>query len=460
VATSASRRMLAGAFAVAWASAIVRLFGFAKQLVVAPAFGTGPEMDAFNGAAALPSLLTGILGAAVETTFVPIYIRARRSGDAAAADRAFSTLVNVSVVVFGLITAVSMAEAPALVRLTAPGFEPARFDLAVSLTPLLYPLLLVNVVVSLITSALNAKGAFARPMLAQGAVPLTVAVVVLVLGAQLGIVAMAVGELVGLLLGLALLMMSARAAGLRYSLALDWRSHELRVAAQQSLPVLVGSGLIHSNQFVDQLVASALPAGELSALNYALKLISLPVSVVFLAFSRATLPHFSEQVIREDWIGLRDAIRVNSWLMVGLTAAMTIGAGFLAQPVIGLLFERGKFDHESTVAVSATFVAAALGLVPMGLGFVIPRVFNALQRNDILTWITLFSVSANVVLDLLLAPHMGAVGIALATSLVYWAALMIQLVVLSRSLGGFNPLGAPAQLQTRWQHFARARGLQ
>jgi putative peptidoglycan lipid II flippase len=259
--------------------------------------------------------------------------------------------------------------------------------------------------------------------------------------------------------GLVLLIVGARAAGLRYTLTLNWRSETLRLAARQSLPVLLASTLIHSNIFVDQLVASTLPPGDLSALSYALKLISLPTSVVFVAFSRVVLPHFSEQVVRADWAALRDSVRVHVWAMIGVALALTVGAVLLARPVIGLIFERGRFDARAADLVSTIFIAGALGFVPMGLGFVIPRVFNALQRNELLTAITVFSVCANAALDLLLAPRLGAAGIALSTSLVLAGALAIQLVVLNHILDGFNALGFPSQWHLRLRSFARGRSL-
>jgi putative peptidoglycan lipid II flippase len=344
--------------------------------------------------------------------------------------------------------------------LTAPGFDSGRFTLAVLLAQILYPLLAVNVLISFVTSALNARGAFVRPVLALAAVPLTIGISVFIFGKQFGIFALAWGEVAGFLIGLIVLLLGARAAGLRYKLELDWHAETLHHAARQSVPVLAGSALIHANGFIDQLVASALPPGELSALSYALKMIGLPVSVVFLAFSRVVLPHFSMQVVQQDWNALKESIRIHVWFMLGLTVAMTVGAILFARPVIQLLFERGRFGAETTDLVSAVVVAGALGLVPMGLGFIIPRVYNALQRNDLLTAITVFSLSANLGLDLLLAPRMGAVGIALATSLVYAGALAIQLLLLSRLLGGFNALGLPRQFRTRWrEQLARARAV-
>jgi len=214
--------------------------------------------------------------------------------------------------------------------------------------------------------------------------------------------------------------------------------------------VIVGSFLINSNLFVDQVVASTLPTGQVSTLNYALKLMSLPI-LMFSAFAKATLTSFSEQVSRRDWSGLCNSIRLYTWLMLAITIIMTVGAMLFARPAIGMVFQRGNFGAQDTTAVSAVFKAAALGLVPMGLGFLIPRVFNAMQRNGILTAITVFSVSANVVLDLALAPRYGAVGIALATSIVMAVTAAVQLVALSRMLGGFNALGAPAQIRTRWR---------
>jgi putative peptidoglycan lipid II flippase len=454
VSDSYNWRVFQGVLAVGWTSAIVKLFGLADQAVLSRTYGTSAEMDAFNAAWALPSLLAVIFGAAIETTLVPIYVRARHLGDPSAADRAFSSLVNLCLIVFGLLSALSIVAAPTLLHLSAPGFAADRFNLALGLVPLLYPLILVNVLASLITSALNSRESFGRPTLAQAAVPIAILIAVVGFGKSFGVAALAVGQLVGFVLVLLVLIYCARRAGVHYRLTLDLGSNELKVAAQQSVPVIIGSLLIHANLFVDQVVASTLPVGQLSSLNYALKLVNFPVVVVFGAFSRATLPHFSRLVATRDWLGLQNSVRLFVWLMLAITLVMTAGAVVLSRPVIAILFQGGRFGAKDTETVAAVFIGAAFGLAPMGLSFVIPRVFNALQQNYTLTLLTIFSVGSNAVLDLVLAPRFGAVGITVATSLVYTAAIAIQIFLLSRQLGGFNPLGVPVQLRVRWRRLS------
>ena len=455
---SVNQRIVRGVLAVGWASATVKILGLADQIVITRTFGTGPSMDALNAAWALPLLLSLVFATTIETTLVPIYIRARQSGEPEAADRVLSSLINLCALLFGSMSVLGAVFAPALVRVSAPGLHGERLEIAVALAGFLYPIVTAHVLACLIMGALSARKAFSVPALVNGAVPVTILLAVILLGSRFGIVALAAGQLVGFLIQLAIFVAVARRVGVRYHFVIDLRSEQLRDAGRQSVIVLAGSMLAQVNVFVDQVVASTLPPGGLSSLNYALKLMDLPVVVVFGAFARSALPHFSEQVAVGDWLGLRSSVRLVTWLMLAVTLPMTLGAILLARPVIGLLFQRGNFTALDTAAVATVFTAAVVGAAPLGLSYVIARVFNAMQRNWYLTVVTVSGIGLNAALDLALAPRWGAAGIALSTSTVSAAAVVLQLALLGRLPGGFNALGIPVQGQMLWRRIVRELG--
>lgn len=431
------------------AIAAVRLTAFTSQMLIVRTFGVGADVDAFQATMFVPDVLVMVFRGTVAVLFVPAYVGALVRHDPEAADRVFSSVLNLTLLVLGALVGGAIMAAPLVVRATAPGFDAERYGIAVSLAGLIYPIAVAQIAAEVFTSALDGRKLFVISQVSGIALPATTIFALLFADANSGIVLLAASTLAGIALQTGILVLAVRAAGIRYHLLLDLSIPELRSAFRELPPVIVSQVLIHGMLFVDQIVASTLPAGDLTSLNYAKRILLFPVGMIFQAFSKTSLPYLSEYVAQQDWAGLRAATRLATWSMMVLCLLMTVGALVLSRPVISILFEGGRFTAEDTDRIVPILVMAALGLAPMGLGFVIPRVFNALHRNNILMWITVFSVVTNAVLDLALAPYMGAAGITLATTLVNTGAILLQLVALTRVRHGFNALGLPSGLHAQ-----------
>lgn len=437
-----------GIIAVTTTVATVRLFSLANQIVITRTFGVSAEMDAYQAALFFPDLVSMTFGGVIQVLFVPAFVRALARGDRMASDRVFSSILNLVLLIFGLIVALSVVGAPLVVRLTAPGFTDDRLAMTVDLARFLYPLAVGQVGLAVLNAALDGRKMFIVSNLAGACVPASMMLVLHVLSeARYGVVVLAIGQLVGLGLQLTVLALAVRAAGIQYQPILTLRSPELQSVIRELPSVLASQILVHSTLVADQLVLSTLPDGELAAFNYSRRILWYPVGMVFEAFSRTSLPYFADHVGRQDWDRLRETTRGAVWSMIVLCGAMTIGAWFLSEPIIGLMFERGRFTAEDTQRVSWILMMSALGLIPMGLSFVIPRVFNALQQNHTLMWITVIRVSLNAVLNLTLAPILGAAGVALATTIVYMVTTAVQIVALRNAPHGFYALGEPPTLR-------------
>jgi putative peptidoglycan lipid II flippase len=425
---------------------LVRAMGVVNQIAVTSRFGAGAVMDAYFVSSGLPLLVASFLIGAIEASVIPTFARLREQRSPEHTVAVFSTLVNLFLIGATILTLVMLVFRRQLLFLTAPALNPSRMELAVQLAPFIFPVLLLMIMAGLLECVLNTQGQFGWPAYAAALVPLTSALLVLVAGARFGVVALAVGTLVGVGLQLGVLIYRLRLAHISYRPVLDWRLPEVGLVFVAAAPALLGAMVNQASPLVDQIFASYLSAGSISALNYAIKVAGLPVGIVFVTVGRAALPYLSRQAADRDMRSFKATLRLYLWI-VGLgTAALSIILLVLAHPLVRILFQRGAFTAEDTNLTAVTMMGFAVGLAPMGMGFLLARAFSALGKNHILMYVTIFSVFANAAFDYALGRYWQSFGIALATSAVYCCTLIILLVLLRRAIGKLDLLTPPAEL--------------
>jgi putative peptidoglycan lipid II flippase len=224
------------------------------------------------------------------------------------------------------------------------------------------------------------------------------------------------------------------------------RNPKIGIILTAAWPVAIGALISQAGPLVDQIYASFLTVGSISAINYSLKIIGVPVGVIFVSVGRAVIPYLSRQVSTNDMKAFKNTLRLYLWVVGIATAVLTIFMIVLARPVVQILFQRGAFSSEDTNRTASALMAFAVGLTPMSFGFIISRAFSALGKTRVLLGSTIFSVIANAVFDSILAHFWASTGIALATSAVYVCTMFILVFILRRMIGGLDLLKPPTEL--------------
>jgi putative peptidoglycan lipid II flippase len=443
---SVNQQILRAVLSIGSATLLIRVMGMVNQVVVTSRFGAGQAMDAYFVALALPLLAAQLVMGAAQGSVVPVYARERAQGTHEQASRLFSTMVNAVLLGGAVCVVVMLIFRSGLIFLTAPALDPIRTGIALDLTIFVYPCFLVMVVIDLLECILNVEGQFGWPAYAGAVVPLSTAVLVLGASGSLGVEVLGIGMLVGLCLQLGLFTLRLRRARIVYRPVIDLRDPNIRLIGIAAWPLLFGELMVQASPFVDQVFASFLLPGSISALNYSLKLISVPVGVVFASVGRAALPHLSRQAATRDMAALKATLRLNIWVVGGATALLSLFMLVLAHPLVQLLFQRGAFSPDDTDRTASALRGFAIGLTPMAVGFLVPKAFNALGRSRMLMYVAMFSVAINAVLDYIFGRLWQTFGIALATSAVYLCATLVQIVVLRRIIGKLDLLTPPPQL--------------
>lgn len=441
--TSTTRRIFAAAALISAGTFAVRLAGLLKSQVVAASFGVGDAVEAYFLAAVLPTFAFGALGATLPAALVPVVagVRARGRAGAGGEPEARALLRDVyawsGAVLLGTTLVLALLW-PACLRVAGAGFDAAKSALASELFLLLLPIVLLHGMATVWGAVLKAEKRFLGATLAPGAVPVTITLVVLALGARHGVHALVAGHVAGVALeclwvGVAL---GRGGAPVRPSLRLRVTPAS-RALLSQYLPAVGGGLLLSGTLVVDQTMAARLEEGSLATLSYANALVGALLSIGTTALGTAILPYFSDMAARGDRAHLRASLRASTLAMLACAVPAALVLAAAAGPIVRLVFQRGAFDAGATAAVGGVFALYVLQLPFYTSVVLCSRVLSALHQNRSVLVSAGVNLALNVALNLLFVRWLGVRGIALATSVTHaLVALALWRVVDGRLRGG------------------------
>ena len=416
-----------------------RILGLLREILTASLFGATRSLDAFYVSYTLANLSRQLLAeGALSASFVPVFSRVhkrmREQGQHESLMLARQVL-SVLLVACAFVVLLGIALSPLLVRIIAPGFDAEQGALAVRLTRALFPFLLLVSVGALAMGVLNSVGSFFVPAIAPAASNLAFIVILLASGGGSSMWTLVTAVLAGGACSAALQWTWSARLGYALIPAQPRRGNpELRETMTLFLPYAAGLSLNQVNPVISRMLASFLEGGVISVLNYADRIIQLPLGLFVIAISQAVLPMLSriEREDCEEFAGfIRDALRFN--LFIVLPAA--IGLVLLARPIVHLLLVRGAFDAWAWEATSGALACYAAGLPGIACNTVLMRALYARSMPRAAVKVTAFTVCANLALGVLLMRFFSYRGLAVGTSLAFTAAAFLGAFFLSRDLG-------------------------
>ncbi len=421
-------------------TAISRLLGFARDMLIAASLGSGPLADAFVVAFRLPNLFRRLLSeGAFNSAFVPAYIaKAEVDGEESARSFAGHIFSYLCLLLIGL-TALAEIFMGDIVFVLAPGFvrDPEKFAFTVFLGRLTFPFLSFATLAALFAGLLNAAHRFTVASFA----PVVLNIVLLgsilacsfagIAGTRLAAVWLSVGVSLAGLAQLLLCFCGIRAAHIGFPLRWPKPSPEVRRLLVMSVPGILAGGITHVNAFVGTIIGSA-KAGAVSYLYYADRVYQLPLGVVGVALGLVLLPQLSQHLARGDESGAQRtqarALEFGLFLTLPASVALCVAAG----PIVTVLFQHGAFTAEASVATAATLRAYAVGLS----GYIVAKALQPafFARHDMRRpmLVACFGAIVDIALSLLLFPICASAGIALAASLAGWFNAVVLALILRR----------------------------
>jgi putative peptidoglycan lipid II flippase len=416
---------------VSIAVALSRLTGLMREMVMARFFGAGFVYDAFLLGFRIPNLTRDLFAeGALSSAFVPVFTKTLATQGKNAAAVLSNLVATALILVVGAICLLGVIFSPVLVHLLAEGFRnvPGKFELAVKMTRIMFPFLLLVALAAQAMGVLNACNRFAIPALASSFFNIGSISFGLLLGfvfaPQLGISPIT-GMAIGVVLGGALQFMwqipSMRKEGFRFQPMFDWNHPGLRQILRLMGPAIVGNAAVQVNVMVNTNFASQIPGnGPVSWLSYSFRFMQLPLGLFGVAIASATLPSISRSAGAGNIDEFRRTLSRSLGMVFLLTLPSSIGLIVLGKTMIGAIYQGGAFLASDTQQTAVALSCYAVGLVGYSALKVLNPAFYALDDARTPMLISLASIVINYVTAfvLLKGTNLGHAGLALSTSAV------------------------------------------
>ncbi len=404
-----------------------RIFGLIRDQIFAALIGAGFFADAFIIAFRIPNLLRDLFAeGALSNAFVPTFTQTRIQESENQAWQVVRIVFAWILIVVGSLTLLMIFFAPQLVDLIAPGFGnvEGKKDLTVLLTQIMSPFLLFVSLASVLMGIHNSYSRYSLPALAPvffNWVSIACGIIIWWLGfdARYAVIGWAVGTLLGGIAQFAIQLPPFLKAKLNI-----WPSfkgltsnHHVKQIFLLMIPSVIALSGTQINILVNSILASMLEQGAPSWLNYAFRLMQLPIGVFGVAISVVALSQASQDVANNETAKFHSNVQSSVQLAYLLTIPCAVGLWVLAEPIIHLIYERGAFTHKDTLQTAQALMFYAIGLPFYASVKVKAPIFFTMKSSRVPMVASLVGVGFNIVFNLMMYKQMGHRGLALGTSL-------------------------------------------
>jgi putative peptidoglycan lipid II flippase len=425
------------------ATGVSRIVGLVREVVAANYFGVTGPMSAFTIAFQVPNLVRALFAdAALQGAFVPVFTELLEQGRKREAVHVASSLFFLITVVLGTITALFILLAGVIMPIFTPGFSPYLTDLTVTLSRIMFPIVLLMALTGLTSGMLNSLEHFSIPALAPVAWNVVIIAFLTVFRTDFGgaahINAYAWGVLGGTIVQFLMPIPWLRRYGVGIKVAFDWRNPYVIRVLKLMLPVTLALGVINFDNVINSIFGTLVSNQAPAAIDRAFRIYMLPQGIFSVAIATILFPTLSRYATRRDFDGLRatmaNGIRLIALMLIPSAVLMIV----LAEPITRLIYQRGAFNAHATHLVTTAMVFWALSLPAQGISLLFSRTFFSLQRPWITTAIAVANMVVNVLLSALLYKPFGIAGIVLGSVAGTLTMALLQGYQLSRLLHGIE----------------------
>ncbi len=446
-----------------------RILGYLRDMLIANFFGAGLVADAFFVAYRIPNLLRRLLGeGALSASFIPVFTEYLTTKPKEEAQRLARISGLLLLTILSILTILGIIFSPIIVRVIAPGFikDPEKLSLTITLTRILFPFMMAIGMAALALGILNSLHRFIIPALAPCLLSISEISFILFICPLMErpIIGLVLGVLVGgfaqfffqvpSLVRRGFVIPAGKSSSnprlklmdypqnLLKKLSVLWKrwisilNHPgVKRIGLLMLPATLGLSVSQVNTFVDTICATMLREGSVTALYYANRLMQLPLALFGTAIATVALPMMSRSVAATNMEELKDTLSLSLRMIMFTIIPASLGLIILGNPIISLLFERGRFTSQATQATSWALLFYSTGIVAYAGVKVVASAFYSMQDTRTPVKIASIAMVANIVLNLILMRILDVGGLAFATAIASFINLLILLFYLKKKIG-------------------------
>jgi putative peptidoglycan lipid II flippase len=427
---------------ISLATALSRVLGFVRDIVIANFFGTAVYAQAFVVAFRIPNLLRDLIGeGAANAAIVPVLTEELAKKGREDFFKLAQVVLNILFWTLLAITAIGMLAAPIIVKVIAPGFsiDKEKFDVTVQLTRMIFPFLVLVGLWAYAMGVLNTLGHFAAP--AFGSCFLNISMIFCAMWFGENVFGISAGVLAGGVLQLFFQIPPLYSHGWRMKLTNDFSHPQAKKIGKLLVPRALGSCVYQIDVFISTILASLsniVGDGAVAALYYANRVWQLPLAIFGIALAQAVLPSMSRHMALNDHAKMKETLHFALNTLFFALIPSTVGLVLLGAPITKVLFQRGLFSEYSTRITSSAIIAYSLGLVACGGIKILVSAFYSMHDTRTPLRTAMKALAVNIVLSLLFMYPLKVGGLALAMSVSATFNFVSLYIALRKKIGDFG----------------------
>ena len=415
---------------------LAKVLGQVREIFVASTFGAGGIADAYYAASTLPlNLFDIVFASAISSAFIPVYNTFVEKEGVGEGDRFASGFINTILAGSVVISIILMIFADFLVKIMAPGLLGEMHILAVRLTVIMMPIIVLASLTFCFTGILQSKGEFNIPAVISIISNSAVIIYLIFFNRYFGIYGLSVSLLIGWGLQFVVQLPAAYKNGFCYKKVFYHRG--LKDVVKLALPVLVGTWIQPISNMINNAYASSLDKG-ISSLNYASKLYLIVSTVFTVSVTNYVFPLLSKQSALENKDSYKKTLCASFKIIIAVLVPISALMLALHTPIIEIVYKRGEFGNEAVKLTAGAFYWYSFGIIFYGVLDLLNKAFYA-QKNSIVPSVTAVSaIVLNFVLSYFLKMLMGIYGLALSATMVYAFMAVTLFIALNKKVVFFT----------------------
>lgn len=425
---------------------VSRILGLVREQVFAFLLGAGKLSDAFIVAFRIPNLLRDLFAeGALSQAFIPVFTGIMVNESREKAYAFANKVLFLLLIILGTLTALGYLFTVPLVQILMRGADPSKLDLTVRLTQITLPFLLLVSVAAIFMGMLNSQKSYTVPALAPAMfniISILAGILALLIHADpiAAVIIWTVGALLGGLGQMLIQIPALLKLGFKIAPKSDGSDHTASVRKLLTLmgPSVIGVAAMEINIFINTMLATSLGDGPVTWLNYAFRLIQLPIGLFGVAIGTINIVNASQAAARNDLSTVKESLSQSLKLNFFLTLTATAGLITLGPQIVSILFEHGKFTATDTQQTYQAILFYCIGLFAYSGVKVTAPVFFALSAPKLPLFASLTGILANIIISLTTYQTLGIRGLALGTAVAALVNFSLLLIFFRIKTGGLS----------------------
>ena len=418
---------------------ISKPFAFLREMIVAAYYGATYQTDAYNMAMVIIGLSTSIISAGVATVIIPMYNHKRVQQSKEIADSFANNILWITSLFYFFLAMIGIAFAPILVKIFAPSFSGEVATLTINIIRIIFIFTIATNISNYMASIAKIYDKFAITVITV--YPSTILTIILTIffANTIGVYALVISYVLFVLLQASMYIFSVRKV-FRFKAIFKLNNGDLYDVVKLSLPLYIQVGFGEINMIIDKILASGLPEGSISAMNYAIRLRELPYGTVTVSIITVMFPLISQYAAKSDFSRMKAVTIKSVSLLITILLPIILISVYYSAEITKIIYERGSFAPETTALTASIFMFIVPSLIFHGGAILLNNSFYSMKDTKTPQFAAIITVACNIIFNLILVRYMQAAGLALATSIASLVQFVILFIQFRRKLGAFGGL--------------------